>query len=140
MFAGNQFYRKCERYCTLIAQKIRDSYMLIPIDSPRKVNPRHASQINAHWRSLPGEMTSYAGIVRTAAGLRDVLQLILIRRKIVKEYYWQHVVTRDLIELRNIALNASLIVRAALDRQESRGGHYREDYPMRVDSIETTVF
>ena len=105
-----------------------------------KLTPRRASQINAHWRSLRGEMTSYAGIVRTAAGLRDVLQLILIRRKIVEEYYWQHVVTRDLIELRNIALNASLIVRAALDRQESRGGHYREDYPMRVDSIETTVF
>ena len=109
-------------------------------DSPSKVNPRRASQINAHWRSLRGEMSSYAGIVRTAAGLRDLLQLILIRRKIIEEYYWQHVVTRDLIELRNIVLNASLIVQAALARQESRGGHYREDYPHTISDAEESIF
>nr|WP_255665376.1 L-aspartate oxidase [Legionella sp. 16cNR16C] len=93
------------------------------------VNPRRASQINAHWRGLRGEMTSYAGIVRTEAGLEDLLQLILKRKKIIEEYYWKHCITRDFIELRNIVLNAELIVRAALCRRESRGGHYREDFP-----------
>lgn len=95
------------------------------------VNIRRASQINAHWRGLRGEMTSYAGIVRTEAGLQDLLQLILTRKKIVEEYYWQHRITRDLVELRNIILNAELIVRSALLRKESRGGHYREDYPQK---------
>lgn len=95
------------------------------------VNNRRASQINAHWRGLRGEMTSYAGIVRTEAGLQDVLTLILARKKIVEDYYWQHRITRDLIELRNIILNAELIVRSALQRKESRGGHYREDYPQK---------
>jgi len=95
------------------------------------VNARRASQINAHWRGLRGEMTSYAGIVRTEAGLQDVLNLILTRKKIVEEYYWQHRITRDLVELRNIILNAELIVRSALSRKESRGGHYREDYPQK---------
>lgn len=93
------------------------------------INKRRASQINAHWRGLRGEMTSYAGIVRTEAGLNDVLELILARKKIVEEYYWRHQITRDLVELRNIILNAELIVRSALQRKESRGGHYREDYP-----------
>lgn len=97
--------------------------------SPTDVNPRRASQINAHWRSLRGEMTSYAGIVRTEAGLEDLLQLIMSRTKIIEEYYWKHAITRDFIELRNIILNAELIVRAALSRRESRGGHFREDYP-----------
>lgn len=97
--------------------------------SPGAVNPRRASQINAHWRGLRGEMTSYAGIVRTEAGLEDLLQLILKRKKIIEEYYWKHCITRDFIELRNIVLNAELIVRAALCRRESRGGHYREDFP-----------
>jgi L-aspartate oxidase len=96
--------------------------------SESAVNARRASQINAHWRGLRGEMTSYAGIVRTEAGLQDVLQLILIRKKIVEDYYWQHRITRDLVELRNIILNAELIVRSALLRKESRGGHFREDY------------
>lgn len=98
-------------------------------DSAGVTDLRRASQINAHWRGLRGEMTSYAGIVRTAAGLKDVLRLIQIRREIIEEYYWKHIVTRDLIELRNIALVAELIVRFALQRCESRGGHYREDYP-----------
>ncbi|CDZ78863.1 L-aspartate oxidase [Legionella massiliensis] len=99
--------------------------------SPGEVNARRASQINAHWRGLRGEMTSYAGIVRTEAGLRDLLQLIMKRKKIIEEYYWKHCITRDFIELRNIVLNAELIVRAALSRRESRGGHYREDFPQK---------
>ncbi len=96
---------------------------------PGEVNARRASQINAQWRGLRGEMTSYAGIVRTEAGLEDVLQLIKKRKKIIEEYYWKHCITRDFIELRNIILNAELIVRAALARRESRGGHFREDFP-----------
>ena len=99
--------------------------------SPGEVNNRRASQINAHWRSLRGEMTSYAGIVRTEAGLQDLLQLIIKRTKIIEEYYWKHSITRDFIELRNIILNAELIVRAALSRRESRGGHFREDFPQK---------
>lgn len=98
-------------------------------NSPGEVNPRRASQINAYWRGLRSEMTSYAGIIRTEAGLQDVLELILKRQSNIDEYYWSHCVTRDLVELRNIVLNAELIVRSALSRRESRGGHFREDFP-----------
>ncbi|MBA2650744.1 MAG: L-aspartate oxidase [Tatlockia sp.] len=96
---------------------------------PGEINTRRASQINAHWRGLRSEMTSYAGIVRTEAGLQDLLQLVMKRKKIIEEYYWKHCITRDFIELRNIVLNAELIIRASLTRRESRGGHYREDFP-----------
>ena len=107
--------------------------------SPGEVNNRRASQINAQWRGLRGEMTSYAGIVRTEAGLTDLLQLILKRKKIVEEYYWKHRITRDLIELRNIILNAKLIVIAALGRRESRGGHYREDFPNKKQTAHESI-
>jgi L-aspartate oxidase len=107
--------------------------------SSSEVNPRRASQINAHWRSLRGEMTSYAGIVRTEAGLHDLLQLIVQRNKIIEEYYWKHSMTRDFIELRNIILNAELIVRAALSRRESRGGHFREDFPQKNSRIQESI-
>ncbi len=93
------------------------------------IDKRRASQIYAHWRGLRGEMTAYAGIVRTAEGLKDLLKLIQTRRKMIEEYYWKHMITRDLIELRNIILVAELIVESALKRKESRGGHYREDFP-----------
>lgn len=97
-------------------------------DSHSVQDMRRASQINGHWRGLRGEMSSYAGIVRTEAGLADQLKLVLARRVMIEDYYWKYMITRDLIELRNIILVAELIVRAALQRKESRGGHYREDY------------
>ena len=97
-------------------------------DSTSVVDLRRASQINAHWRGLRSEMSSYAGIIRTEAGLRDQLNLILVRKEMIESYYWKYTITRDLIELRNIILMAELIVRSALNRRECRGGHYREDY------------
>jgi L-aspartate oxidase len=96
-------------------------------DSTSVLDSRRASQLNVHWRGLRGEMSSYAGIIRTEAGLRDQLKLVLARRDMIEEYYWKYTITRDLIELRNIILIAELIVRSALNRRESCGGHYRED-------------
>jgi len=111
-----------------------------PWNSQGVIDLRRASQINAHWRGLRGEMTSYAGIVRTDAGLKDLLRLIRVRRDMIEEYYWRYSITRDLIELRNILLLAELIVRSALQRCESRGGHYREDYPHKESAINNSVF
>lgn len=127
--------------CTLkdIAKPWKSLNSIHPWSSPGEVNARRASQINAHWRSLRGEMTSYAGIVRTEDGLRDLLQLIMKRRTIIDEYYWKHCITRDFIELRNIILNAELIVRAALSRRESRGGHFREDFPQKDSEARESI-
>jgi L-aspartate oxidase len=128
-------------YCSLkdISTPNKTKHHIPNWSSPGEVNARRASQINAHWRGLRGEMTSYAGIVRTEAGLNDLLQLIMKRKKIIEEYYWKHCITRDFIELRNIVLNAELIVKAALTRRESRGGHYREDFPHKNAHAEESI-
>lgn len=94
------------------------------------VDTRRSIQISAHWRGLRGEMSAYAGIIRTEAGLQDMQRLIALRKNTIESYYWRYQITRDLIELRNILLIAELIVQSALKRQESRGNHYREDYPL----------
>jgi L-aspartate oxidase len=52
----------------------------------------------------------------------------------MRDDYLNFVVSRDLIELRNIALVATLVVECALMRQESRGLHYTLDYPERDDA------
>jgi len=108
-------------------------------DSQHVTDLRRASQINAHWRGLRGEMTSYAGIVRTEAGLKDLLRLINTRSTMIENYYRKHTITRDVIELRNIILIAKLIVTCALNRKESRGGHYREDYPEKLNMLADTI-
>lgn len=109
-------------------------------DSNCVMDLRRASQINSHWRGLRGEMTSYAGIVRTAAGLKDLRTLIKARQRMIENYYWHYTITRDLIELRNILLVSELIVHAALQRCESRGGHYREDFPETSNMTEEIIF
>jgi len=125
--------------CEWLEQPVSLQQQLLDWDSKGVTDLRRAGQINAHWRSLRGEMTSYAGIVRTEAGLKDLRQLILTRSQMIEEYYWKHTVTRDLLELRNIILVAELIVRSALKRRESRGGHYREDYPEKSEQQLETI-
>ena len=122
-----------------VQSPISESLVFASWSSPSEINHRRASQINAHWRSLRGEMTSYAGIIRTEAGLQDLLSLIIKRHHIIEDYYWKHWITRDFIELRNIVLVAELIVRSALARKESRGGHYREDYPSKLAQASESI-
>lgn len=133
--------RQCAQVsCSALDKPINLYHPISDWDSTSVVDFRRASQINVHWRGLRGEMSSYAGIIRTEAGLRDQLKLVLTRKEMIEEYYWNYTITRDLIELRNIVLVAELIVRSALNRRNSSGGHFREDYQQKSTLSDETIF
>lgn len=95
--------------------------------------------LNHCWDEVRRTMTDYVSIVRTNHRLqRAATRLRNINREI-SEYYWGYRLTPEILDLRNLALTASLIIDCAIRRQESRGLHYTLDHPDKLATARDNV-
>jgi L-aspartate oxidase len=96
-------------------------------------------EISHMWDEIRRLMWNYVGIVRTNKRLERAHNRMQNISDEVKEYYWNYKLHPDILELRNIALIASLTIDCARLRKESRGIHFNVDYPSTLEVAQDTI-
>jgi L-aspartate oxidase len=125
VFAHRSFTKIKEVFGT-----IKDDPVSISTWDPRGATESDESIVVSHnWDEIRRFMWNYVGIVRSNKRLERAYRRIDLISREIDEYYRNFIITRDLIELRNIATVGKLIIQCAMMRKESRGLHYNIDYP-----------
>lgn len=111
-----------------------------PWDASRVTESDDEVLVSHDWDELRRCMWDFVGIVRNDERLQRAERRINLLQEEVQNYYTKHRVTKDMLELRNLALVSELIIACAIQRKESRGLHFTLDYPeLAADPVDTIL-
>lgn len=137
---------ECVVYATAAADAIHqelgapEASLTIPTWDESQVTDSDEDVIISHnWDELRRFMWDYVGIVRSKKRLQRAQHRVDLLQSEITEYYSNYKVSKDLLELRNLALVSELIIRSAALRKESRGLHYTIDHPNLAAEARDTI-
>ena len=110
-----------------------------PWEPGHAIPSTEAVVITQNWEEIRRFMQNYVGIVRTDKRLQRAKKRINLILDEINRYYWDFKIEKNLIELRNLATVAKIIIVSAISRKESRGIHYNVDYPEKAKKARPTV-
>lgn len=123
----------------LVPGQLKNLPAIAPWDESRVTPAEEEVTIAHNWDEVRRLMWNYVGIVRSTTRLHQAQRRLALLNEEVQAFYARYKISADLLELRNLALVAELIVQSALARRESRGLHAMKDYPGQFDEPHDTL-
>lgn len=136
------FADKAAEYCRTVWPSLKEISLPV-VDEWQAGDARKLGEeilINHNWDMIRRTMWNYVGIVRTQKRLQLAEKRMISIYKEIDQHYRDYIITPTMVELRNIALIALLIIQSAMQRRESRGLHYVVDFPEKSKTIKQTCF
>ncbi len=136
LLEGLVFGAACGREAGQLAAQERDSFRALPLACQFEPEQGEALDVADITNSLRSLMVRNMGIVRERAGLEEAQRDVAFWCRYVLDREFE---TRPGWELQNLLTVARLMIRSALAREESRGVHFRSDFPGRDEKWQKHV-